>query len=91
MVNIYAYPHTATGRYLLARRHLVTERNRDEFDEVSNRRLTSMAADVASGLAYLSDLKYVHRWSSENNPITLIDLVAETWRAETVLSTLTRM
>lgn len=63
MVNIYAYPHTATGRYLLARRHLVTERNRDEFDEVSNRRLTSMAADVASGLAYLSDLKYVHRWS----------------------------
>ena len=33
---------------------MVTERNRDEFDEVSNKRLTSMAADVASGLAYLS-------------------------------------
>ena len=48
-------------RYLLARRHLVTERNRDEFDEVSNKRLTSMAADVASGLAYLAELKYVHR------------------------------
>ena len=47
--------------YLLARRHLVTDRNRDEFDEVSNRRLTSMAADVASGLTYLSQNKYVHR------------------------------
>ena len=39
----------------------MTERNRDEFDEVSNKRLTSMAADVASGLAYLAELKYVHR------------------------------
>ena len=66
--NIYTYPHNAHGRYLLARRHLVTERNRDEFDEVSNRRLTSMAADVASGLAYLSDLKYVHRLVLEKVP-----------------------
>ena len=48
-------------RYLLARRHLVNERNREEFDEVSNRRLTSMALDIASGLAYLSEKKYVHR------------------------------
>lgn len=47
--------------YLLARRHLVTERNRDEFDEVSNKRLTTMAADVACGLAYLAQNKYVHR------------------------------
>ena len=47
--------------YLLARRHLVTERDREECDEVSCRRLTSMAADVSSGLAYLCSLKYVHR------------------------------
>ncbi|XP_023326697.1 uncharacterized protein LOC111700109 isoform X2 [Eurytemora carolleeae] len=47
--------------YLLARRHLVNERNREELDEVSNRRLTSMALDIARGLAYLADLKYVHR------------------------------
>jgi serine/threonine protein kinase len=31
------------------------------MDEVSNRRLTSMALDVARGLAYLKELKYVHR------------------------------
>merc|ERR1719206_1043587 len=47
--------------YLLARRHLVNERNREELDEVSNRRLTSMATDVATGLEYLAELKYVHR------------------------------
>jgi len=47
--------------YLLARRHLVNERNREELDEVSNRRLTSMSLDIARGLAYLADLKYVHR------------------------------
>jgi serine/threonine protein kinase len=40
---------------------LVNERNREEFDEVSNRRLTSMALDIASGLAYLSEKRYVHR------------------------------
>ena len=48
-------------RYLLARRHLVNERNREDLDEVSNKRLTSMAYDVAKGLEYLADLKYVHR------------------------------
>merc|ERR1719458_488611 len=47
--------------YLLARRHLVNERNREEFDEVSNRRLTSMALDISRGLSYLAELKYVHR------------------------------
>lgn len=47
--------------YLLARRHLVNERNREELDEVSNRRLTSMALDVSRGLSYLAELKYVHR------------------------------
>ena len=47
--------------YLLARRHLVKERNREDLDEVSNKRLTCMAYDVAKGLEYLSELKYVHR------------------------------
>ena len=40
---------------------MVTERNREELDEVSNRRLTSMALDVSRGLSYLAELKYVHR------------------------------
>ena len=48
-------------RYLLSRRHLVNERNREELDEVSNKRLTSMAYDIAKGLEYLAELKYVHR------------------------------
>ena len=39
----------------------MNERNREELDEVSNRRLTSMALDVARGLSYLAELKYVHR------------------------------
>eukprot|EP00092_Neocalanus_flemingeri_P012194 GFUD01013149.1.p1 GENE.GFUD01013149.1~~GFUD01013149.1.p1 ORF type:complete len:740 (+),score=179.76 GFUD01013149.1:57-2222(+) len=47
--------------YLLSRRHLVNERNREELDEVSNKRLTSMAYDIAKGLEYLADLKYIHR------------------------------
>ena len=47
--------------YLLARRHLVNESDREERDEVSNRRLTCMAVDIAQGLAYLSEQKYVHR------------------------------
>ena len=37
------------------------ERNREDLDEVSNKRLTCMAYDVAKGLEYLSDQKYVHR------------------------------
>ena len=40
---------------------MVNERNREELDEVSNRRLTSMALDVSRGLSYLAELKYVHR------------------------------
>jgi len=47
--------------YLLSRRHLVNERNREDLDEVSNKRLTTMAYDVAKGLEYLAELKYVHR------------------------------
>ena len=45
----------------MSRRHLVNERNREELDEVSNKRLTAMAYDVAKGLEYLAELKYVHR------------------------------
>merc|ERR1711892_44984 len=47
--------------YLLARRHLVNERNREELDEVSNKRLTNMAYDIAAGLSFLAEQKYVHR------------------------------
>ena len=39
----------------------MNERNREEYDEVSNRRLTSMALDIGSGLAYLAQERYVHR------------------------------
>ncbi|XP_050730099.1 uncharacterized protein LOC127005358 isoform X3 [Eriocheir sinensis] len=47
--------------YLLARRNLVNEKSRSDDDEVSNKRLTSMALDIARGLAYLAQMKYVHR------------------------------
>lgn len=47
--------------YLLARRNLVNEKSRNDDDEVSNKRLTSMAVDIARGLAYLAQMKYVHR------------------------------
>ena len=39
----------------------MNERNREELDEVSNKRLTSMAYDIAKGLEYLAEQKYVHR------------------------------
>ncbi|GBP20609.1 Insulin-like growth factor 1 receptor [Eumeta japonica] len=48
--------------YLLARRHLAGGVGGEgAADEVSPRRLTTMARDAARGLAYLADLKYVHR------------------------------
>ena len=50
--------------YLLARRHLVYEKSREDSDEISSRRLTSIALDVAKALSYLADLKYVHRYLS---------------------------
>jgi len=40
---------------------LAMEVEREERDEVSNKRLTSMAYDVANGLAFLHEQKYVHR------------------------------
>ncbi|XP_017773040.1 PREDICTED: uncharacterized protein LOC108560102 isoform X2 [Nicrophorus vespilloides] len=53
--------------YLLARRHLVNGNNVDESDEVSSKKLTSMALDVARGLSYLAELKYVHRDVASRN------------------------
>ncbi|XP_058984044.1 atrial natriuretic peptide receptor 2 isoform X2 [Musca domestica] len=46
--------------YLLARRHLVNEKISDDSD-ISSKRLTMYAVDVAKGLAYLAQQKYVHR------------------------------
>ena len=57
LTHVYTYADI----FFHFRRHLVNERNREEFDEVSNRRLTSMALDVSRGLSYLAELKYVHR------------------------------
>lgn len=47
--------------YLLARRHLVNDRSYEDSDEISNKKLTNMAIDVARALSYLAQLKYVHR------------------------------
>lgn len=52
--------------FLLARRHLVNEKY-EESDEISSKKLTSMALDVARGLSYLADLKYVHRDVASRN------------------------
>lgn len=47
--------------YLLARRHLVKNKNIDESEEISPKRLTNMALDVARGLSYLAEMKFIHR------------------------------
>lgn len=52
--------------YLLARRHLVNEKS-EESEEISSKKLTSMALDIARGLSYLADLKYVHRDLASRN------------------------
>lgn len=46
--------------YLLARRHLVNDKLSDDSD-ISPKRLTLMALDVARGLSYLASMNYVHR------------------------------
>ncbi|XP_046384645.1 uncharacterized protein LOC124154916 [Ischnura elegans] len=53
--------------FLLARRHLVNEKNAEESDEISSKKLTNMALDVARGLSYLAELKYVHRDIASRN------------------------
>jgi len=46
--------------FLLSRRQMVGQ-NTKEAEDVSPAGLTQMALDVAHGLQYLSQLKYVHR------------------------------
>ncbi|CAH1133811.1 unnamed protein product [Ceutorhynchus assimilis] len=46
--------------YLLARRHLA-KKGVEGSEDVSPKRLTNMALDIARGLSYLADMKYVHR------------------------------
>lgn len=46
--------------FLLARRHLVKEKLTEDSD-ISPKRLTMMALDIARALSYLADQKYVHR------------------------------
>lgn len=53
--------------FLLARRHLVNDKLSEESEEVSSKKLTSMALDVARGLSYLAELKYVHRDVASRN------------------------
>jgi hypothetical protein len=52
--------------YLLARRHLVNDKISDDSD-VSPKRLTLMALDVARGLSYLASMNYVHRDIASRN------------------------
>lgn len=40
---------------------MASEKDRSNNEEVSDRRLTNMALDIARGLSYLADKKYVHR------------------------------
>lgn len=47
--------------FLLARRHLVGEKQAADESDVHPKRLTMMALDVARGLSYLAENKYVHR------------------------------
>ncbi|XP_037084864.1 uncharacterized protein LOC119105504 [Pollicipes pollicipes] len=48
--------------FLLSRRSLVSEKSfKDECNEISDKKLTSMARDVACALSYLAERKYVHR------------------------------
>ncbi|CAO1344089.1 unnamed protein product [Diamesa tonsa] len=48
--------------FLLARRHLVNEKTEKTEDSDCNpKKLTLMALDVARGLSYLAEKKYVHR------------------------------
>ncbi|XP_033330257.2 uncharacterized protein LOC117222594 [Megalopta genalis] len=53
--------------YLLGRRHLVNDQSYEDSDEISNKKLTAMALDVARALSYLAQLKYVHRDVASRN------------------------
>lgn len=47
--------------YLLSRRHLVDDKVNEDTNDISPKRLTLMALDVARGLSYLASLNFVHR------------------------------
>lgn len=53
--------------FLLARRHLVNAKQMDTSEEVSSTKLTSMALDIARGLSYLAEMKYIHRDIASRN------------------------
>ncbi|XP_014480221.1 PREDICTED: uncharacterized protein LOC106747328 [Dinoponera quadriceps] len=53
--------------YLLGRRHLVNDQSYEDSDEISNKKLTAMALDIARALSYLAQLKYVHRDVASRN------------------------
>lgn len=40
---------------------MASDTDRSNNEEVSDRRLTNMALDIARGLSYLADQKFVHR------------------------------
>lgn len=52
--------HGDLKTFLLARRQMVGQ-DIKEAEDITPLRLTGMGLDVASGLKYLSDLKYIHR------------------------------
>lgn len=63
--------------FLLARRHLVNEKYPDETDEISCKKLTNMALDVARALSYLAELKYVHRDVASRNCLVNVNKVVK--------------
>ncbi|KAK2146668.1 hypothetical protein LSH36_590g02059 [Paralvinella palmiformis] len=52
--------HGDLKTFLVARRQLVGQ-NTKESEDVTPEHLTAMARDIASGLKYLTDIKFVHR------------------------------
>ena len=59
--TVYIVAHSGDLKtFLLARRQMVGQSTR-EAEEVKPEALTRMALDVAYGLKYLTDMKYVHR------------------------------
>lgn len=53
--------------FLLGRRHLVNSKHDEAAEDISSKKLTSMALDVARGLSYLAEMKYVHRDLASRN------------------------
>lgn len=64
--------------YLLARRHLVNNSlSTEESEEISRKKLTCMALDVARGLSYLAKLKYVHRDIASRNCLVNVQRIVK--------------